>query len=136
MLGSCFALLTACCPGLLSGSLLLAAFFFLIIRCSLLFTLYSLLAAYGLALLRVLLIAAAALCLLPAAYFSLVATGYSLNDGGSSSCSLADRRAQLLNCCCKLYSIIALLASRLSSPLICIFRSSLQAPHSTLLTFF
>ena len=66
-IASCFALLTACCPVLLSGSLLLDVFSFLIIRCSILFTLYSLLAAYRLSLLRVSLRAAAALCLLLAA---------------------------------------------------------------------
>ena len=44
--GSCFAQLTACCPVLLPGSLLLVACSFLIIR-SLLFTRYSLLAACG-----------------------------------------------------------------------------------------
>ena len=66
MLSSCFTLLTACCPVLMSGSLLLAGFSF-IISCSLLFTIYSLLAAYGLYLLRVLLIAACALYLLPPA---------------------------------------------------------------------
>ena len=66
VLGSCFALLTACYPVLLSGSLLLATFSFLIIR-SLLFTRYSLLAVYGLSLLRFSLIAAAALYLMFAA---------------------------------------------------------------------
>ena len=51
LLGSCFALLTACCP-VLSGSLLLAAFSFLTIRCSLLSTQYWLLAVQGVSLLR------------------------------------------------------------------------------------
>ena len=41
----------------------------------------------------------------------------------------------LSDCCCSLYAIIALLASRLSSLLLCVFRSSLHAVRSTLPTF-
>ena len=135
MLSSFFTLLTACCPVLMSGSMLLAGFSF-IISCSLLFTIYSLLAAYALYLLRVLLIAAGAIYLLLPAQFKLIATGYSLNDGHiSSSCSVADRRALLLDYCCSLYAIIALLARHLSLLLICVFRRSLHAYRSTMVAF-
>ena len=61
-----------------------------------------------------------------------MATGYLLINGhGSSNCSLAVRRALLLNCCCSLYAIIALLASHLFSLLIASFgvRCTLIALH-------
>ena len=38
----------------------------------------------------------------------------------SSSCSLADRRALLSNCCCSLHAFIALFASRPSSIVMCV----------------